>query len=214
MKKKEMIELDIVSMHEDGFGLTADGTNAVYGSLPGESVVAAPFARKRKMLFSRVDSIAHPSEFRVEPRCSAAAYCGGCSYQHVAHDAQLRFKQEQLQETFEQCPPENWLAPLNGDSYHYRSKARLGVKFVDKKGRVLVGFREKKKPYIAEIDDCHVLREPVSKLLAPLSRLIEKLSIVRSVPQIEVAIGDAETALVFRHMEALSREDERLITQF
>lgn len=214
MKKKDSIELDVVSMHEDGFGLTSDGRNAVYGSLPGETVVSAPFARKKKMLFSRVESIAHPSEFRVEPRCSAAAYCGGCSYQHVAHDAQLQFKQEQLQVTFEPCPPESWLAPLRGDSFHYRSKARLGVKFVDKKGRVLVGFREKKKPYIAEIDDCHVLKEPVSTLLAPLSLMIEKLSIVKSVPQIEVAIGDTETALVFRHLEALSQEDEQLLTQF
>jgi 23S rRNA (uracil1939-C5)-methyltransferase len=214
MKKNERIELDIVSMHEDGFGLTADRKHGVYGSLPGESVVSAPITRKRKMLFSRVESIVHPSEFRVEARCSAADFCGGCSYQHVAHDAQLRFKQEQLQEEFELCQPDNWLPPLSGDPFHYRSKARLGVKFVDKKGRVLVGFREKKKPYIAEIDDCHVLREPVATLLAPLSRLIEKLSIVRSLPQIEVAIGDTETALVFRNLEALSGEDEQLLCQF
>ncbi len=209
-----MIELDIVSMHEDGYGLSVDGKHAVYGSLPGESVMAKPFARKRKILFSRVESISQPSEFRVEPECSAAGYCGGCSYQHVSHDCQISFKQDQLRREFEPCPPENWLEPLSGDSFHYRSKARLGVKFVDKKGRVLVGFREKKKPYIAEIDHCHVLREPVSTMLQPLSRMIEKLSIVRSVPQIEVAIGDTETALVFRHLEEFNVEDEKLLRNF
>ena len=77
-----------------------------------------------------------------------------------------------------------------------------------------MGFREKKKPYIAEIDVCHVLREPVSSLLESLSRMIEKLSIVRSVPQIEFAMGDTEAALVFRHMEELSIEDKALLKKF
>ena len=121
MKKKELLELDIVSMHEDGYGLTADGKDAVYGSLPGESVISAPFARKRKVLFSRVTSVSQPSKFRVEPGCSAAGYCGGCSFQHVEHSAQIEFKQQQLRNEFEQCPPENWLPPLSGDPYHYRA---------------------------------------------------------------------------------------------
>jgi 23S rRNA (uracil1939-C5)-methyltransferase len=224
MKKKELLELDIVSMHEDGYGLTADAKNAVYGSLPGESVVSAPFARKKKILFSRVESVVQRSELRVEPDCSAASYCGGCSFQHVAHSAQIEFKQEQLRTEFElsfsreglpeEGSPDKWLVPLTGDPYHYRAKARLGVKFVDKKGRVLVGFREKKKPFIAEIDICHVLREPVSSLLETLGRMIEKLSVVRSVPQIEFAMGDTEAALVFRHLEELSSEDKDLLKNF
>ena len=110
--------------------------------------------------------------------------------------------------------PEEWLDPLSENVFNYRSKARLGVKFVDKKDRVLVGFREKMKPYIADIDTCQVLREPVATLMGPLAELIGKLSNPRSLPQIEVAIGDADTALIFRHLEPLNECELELFRVF
>lgn len=203
LKKKEALKIDIVSMHDDGYGLSADGRHGVFGSLPGETVMSRPITRRRKRLFSRAEVIDIPAENRVEPRCSAAGYCGGCSLQHMSCESQLNFKQERLRREFALTMPEEWLTPLSENVFNYRSKARLGVKFVDKKDRVLVGFREKMKPYIADIDTCHVLREPVATLMGPLAELIGKLNNPRTVPQIEVAIGDTETALIFRHLEPL-----------
>jgi 23S rRNA (uracil1939-C5)-methyltransferase len=106
------------------------------------------------------------------------------------------------------------LPPLVDQSYNYRAKARLGVKYVDKKGRVLVGFREKMKPFIAEIDACPVLREPVAQLIEPLAKLIERLSSPKSIPQIEVAMGDSDCALIFRHLEELSDQDRVQFCEF
>jgi len=214
LKKKGPVKIDIVSLHDDGYGLSADGKHGVFGSLPGETVISRPITRRRKRLFSRADVVDIPAANRVEPRCSAAGYCGGCSLQHMSPKSQLDFKQDQLRREFAFAMPDEWLIPLSESNFNYRSKARLGVKFVDKKGRVLVGFREKMKPYIADIDICHVLREPVATLIGPLSELIGKLSNPRSIPQIEVAIGETDTALIFRHLEPLDEDELDLFRAF
>ena len=92
MKKNEPLKIDIVSLHDDGYGLSGDGKHGVFGSLPGETVIARPITRRRKKLFSRADVIDNPAGNRVEPRCSAAGYCGGCSLQHMSTESQLDFK--------------------------------------------------------------------------------------------------------------------------
>jgi 23S rRNA (uracil1939-C5)-methyltransferase len=101
--------------------------------------------------------------------------------------------------------------PLTGPHWGYRHKARLGVKYVPKKGRVLVGFRERSSPFIADLEFCPVLHPKVGECLRELSELIGSLSIKDKLPQIEVAVGDERTALVFRILENASTDDlERL----
>lgn len=138
--------------------------------------------------------------------CGAADRCGGCAFQHLDREHQLAGKSANLAECLSPVEPGSWLPPLAGAAFNYRSKARLGVKFVEKKGRVLVGFREKQKPFIAETTGCPVLVTPVSHLLNPLAALVGSLSVPRSIPQIEVAGGD-ETTLIFRHLEPLTPGD-------
>ncbi|MFT4676344.1 MAG: 23S rRNA (uracil1939-C5)-methyltransferase [Candidatus Azotimanducaceae bacterium] len=192
----------------------ADSRLLVYGSLPGEQMTVMPFTRKQRKTFARPIEIATPSENRVTPPCAVADLCGGCSLQHMDPVAQVSFKQTQVQLEFADNQPLIWYPPLLGDVEHYRAKARLGVKFVDKKDKVLVGFREKLKPYIVETDRCHVLKAPVGDLLAELAILIEGLSVAREIPQIEVAMGDDITALVFRHLAPLTTEDEIALMSF
>ncbi len=70
-------------------------------------------------------------------------------------------KTELLRGHLHPIEPVEWLTPIVASKYHYRGKARLGVKLVEKKNRVLVGFREKHKPYITDIDQCPVLIKPI-----------------------------------------------------
>ncbi len=214
MKSKEALRIEIVSLHDDGYGLSVDGKHGVFGSLPGETVLSLPITRRRKRLLCRAIEVEVAAEDRVEPRCQAANYCGGCSLQHMSQQSQIAFKQEQLLREFAFCQPQEWLPPIFENPFNYRSKARLGVKFVDKKNRLLVGFREKMKPYIADVEVCPILREPVAELLQPLSDLIGKLDDPRSTPQIEVAIGEPETALIFRHLEPLDEDELELFRTF
>jgi 23S rRNA (uracil1939-C5)-methyltransferase len=214
MKANDPIEVTVETVADDGCAYTADGSYAVFGALPGEKVVAVPVARKRKRLYLRSTEVLTSSCHRVTPMCTAASFCGGCSFQHASHAYQLELKQAQVQQELGEIAPIEWLEPISAAPYGYRTKARLGVKYVDKKGRVLVGFREKMKPYIADVENCPVLVDSVSSLIEPLVELISGLSEPRTIPQIEVACGDSDVALIFRHMTAMSEKDMQKLQSF
>lgn len=214
MKVDSLDNVLIEGLTEDGCGLSADGKLLVYGALPGETVAVQPITRKKKRTYCRATSVRAPSPQRVEPHCSAATVCGGCCFQHLHHEQQIALKTNLLRDRLGRNQPEEWLPALTAAEYQYRSKARLGVRFVEKKNRVLVGFREKHKPYIADVESCPVLRAPVDELIEPLSKLVTGLSNPRGIPQIEVAAGDDSVALVFRHLDSLTEDDHELLKRF
>ncbi len=214
IKNFDPVEIETLGLHTEGYGTTLDEKVVVLGALSEETVIAEPYAKKRRKHIYKTINVVRSNADRVEPECAAADKCGGCSLQHFDPVAQIGFKHKHLVSLLDETMPNGWLQPLEGPVSAYRSKARLGVKFVEKKGKVLVGFREKMKPYIAEITSCGVLRASVGERIDALAKLVEQLSVCRSLPQIEVAVGDTETALVFRHLEALVDDDLALFKRF
>jgi 23S rRNA (uracil1939-C5)-methyltransferase len=209
----------IVDLAHDGRGIARlDGkTVFVADALPGESVLLRRVARHRNFDEAVLENVVEPSPARVTPRCRHFGTCGGCSLQHLAPEAQLEFKQRQLLENLARIGhvvPETVLEPLAGPSWHYRRRARLGVKRVTRKGRVLVGFRERATPYVADLAECPVLEPPVDRLLEPLARLVDTLSIAARVPQIEVAVAPPETALVLRVLDPPTAPDRDRLAEF
>lgn len=202
----------IDSFAHDGRGVAHVDGKAVFieGALPGEEVVFTYTALRRDYAEGRVEQIVTASPDRAEPRCSRYAVCGGCRLQHLTLGKQIAAKQDQLLEQLRRIgkvEPESVLVPLTGEVWGYRRKARLGVKYVAKKGKVLVGFREKASNLLAEIDACPVLHPSVGERIADIARLIEGLSLRDRIPQIEVAVGDETTALVFRALADPSEQD-------
>ena len=214
IKNFDPIEIETLDLHTEGYGTTDDERIVVLGALSEEVVIAEPYVQKRRKKIYKTISVIRSNADRVDPECIAADTCGGCSLQHLDPVAQISFKHNYLVSLLGETAPESWLEPLKGPVSAYRSKARLGVKFVEKKGKVLVGFREKMKPYISEIETCSVLRRSVGEIIDALAKLVEQLSVCRALPQIEVAVGDNETALVFRHLEAFVDEDLALFQRF
>ena len=209
---QEPIQVQIESLNHDGRGVThVDGkATFVDGALPGEEVVMRYARTFRRYDEGQAEEILIPSPDRVEPRCSAYAICGGCSLQHLDEKAQIRHKQTVLIENLQHIghvKPEEILPPLTGPHWGYRRKARLGVRNVPKKGRVLVGFRERYSSFIADIESCPVLHPSVGERLSALSELIGGLDAASQIPQIEVAISDDEVCLVVRHLQPLSQVD-------
>ncbi len=208
----------IDSLSHDGRGVAHIDGKAVFihGALPGEEV-SFLYTRKRGSFDEgRVQTVLNPSPDRVEPGCPHFKICGGCALQHQAPSAQIAAKQQVLLDAFERIgkvAPALALEPLtSGDLWGYRKKARLGVKFVPKKGKVLVGFRERGSSFLADIDRCPVLDPQVGDLLTPLSKMIAELSVKERIPQIEVAIGDRDCVLIFRLLDPPSEADrERLL---
>ena len=207
-------KLDIVSTNIDGCGYTADGKTGAIGALEGEQILGTFLSkRKEKKVFS-IKEVIKTSPERVEPLCSVANVCGGCSFQHANPDYQLKLKEEYLSSLMGQLQPNRWAKPINVNSYFYRTRARLGVKYVEKKERVLIGFREKFKSYITDMVCCPIMIERASEVLAPLSKTLQDLSIRKSLPQIEVIAGDSRIGLIFRHLEPLTESDEKALTSF
>jgi 23S rRNA (uracil1939-C5)-methyltransferase len=212
-------EADVMDLDHDGRGVARVDGKAVFieGALPGERVRFRTLKRRRQFDDAQLLEIVQRSPDRVTPRCPHFGVCGGCSLQHLAPAAQLAAKQRQLQDTLERIgrvTPARILAPVRGPEWAYRRRARLGVKYVHKKGRVLAGFREREKPYLADIRRCEVLQAGLAELPAQLAALAESLSIKEQLPQVEVAVGDRHTALVLRVMQEPSAEDLDKIGRF
>jgi 23S rRNA (uracil1939-C5)-methyltransferase len=210
--------VDIEAMSHEGRGIAhIDGkTVFVFGALEGEEVRIQIRKTSRNYDEAITLEVIQPSELRITPKCEAFEVCGGCSLQHMDNDEQVAFKQRSLLEMMSHAgiEIEQVISPLRSQPWGYRRKARLGVKFVRKKGRVLVGFRERNTPYLADMSRCEVLIPQVGGRLQDLSELIASLDARETIPQIEVASDDSNVALVFRHLKPLSKNDNEKLTDF
>ena len=213
----EPVRAHIDDLSHDGKGVAhIDGkTVFIEGALKGEEVDFIYVEKKRNYDVGVAHTIHRAVPERVEPKCAVFGICGGCAMQHMAPEMQILAKQEVLLENLERIgkvTPAQVLPPLTGPHWGYRRKARLGVRYVEKKGRVLIGFREKRKPYICEMARCEVLHPSVGECLLELSELIGSLEARDRIAQIEVAVDDTQTALVLRNLSPLQKVDrERLI---
>ena len=215
----EPITVTIESLSHEGRGIAHINGKAVFvdTALPGEEVRIRFTRGHARYSEARVVEIIRPSPERITARCLHFTLCGGCSLQHVDQEFQIAHKQQTLLEQLQHIggiAPEEILPPLTGPLWGYRRRARLAVKYVDGKQKVLVGFREKSSPFIAEINRCETLHPAVGLILEDLRQLIGGLSIMRQVPQIEAAVADNATALVFRHLAEPSTSDLARLRDF
>jgi 23S rRNA (uracil1939-C5)-methyltransferase len=201
----------VASLTHDGEGVVREGKTAfVAGALPGERIRFRRTRSHRQHDEAELLEVLEPSASRVAPRCAHFGVCGGCALQHLSAEAQLEAKQTELRDNLERMgkvSPRQWLAPLRGPAWNYRRRARLGSKFVIKKDRVVVGFRERLAPYVAELQRCEVLAAPLGEMIAPLAAMLNGLSIRHRIPQIEAAVADNVVALVLRVLESPSVDD-------
>ncbi len=213
------IELRIDDLAHDGRGVGRRDGKAwfVAGGLPGERVRARRTAGHRQFDEAQAIEVIEPSPARVAPACPHFGVCGGCTLQHLAPGAQIEAKQRSLLENLDRIGrvvPARLLEPLQGSAWGYRRRGRLSAKWVEKKGRVLVGFRETNGRYVAELSRCPVLHPAIGEHIEPLAQLVESLDARREVPQIEFAVGDAQGALVFRHLVELGAADRARLAAF
>lgn len=214
--KAKKYELEIKSLSHEGRGIAhfEGKTIFVSGALVGERVIANRVFSRAKFEEADVEQILSVSDKRISPKCSVFGICGGCSFQHLSSSEQIIAKESWLKDVLfaqTKTQPKKWIEPLKGDAWGYRRKARLGVRFVAKKDKVLVGFREKKSAFIANMDRCEVLHPLIGENLDFLASCIEKLSIKSQIPQIELAVAEDNTILILRHLEPFCAKDEQIL---
>ena len=209
----------VESLDHEARGITRQDGKTIFvdGALPGELVEYASFRKKKSYELAHLVAVLKPSTARVEPRCPHFGVCGGCAMQHMEPSAQVAAKQRVLEDSLwhiGRVRPETLLPPIQGAPWGYRHRARLGVRKVEAKGGMLIGFHEKRSSYISDIRSCAILPDHVSQLLMPLRELIGAMSLADRIPQVEVAVGEHCTALVLRILQPLATRDEALLRAF
>jgi 23S rRNA (uracil1939-C5)-methyltransferase len=207
----EWLTVESLDLEAQGVAHNAEGKVVfIDGALPGERVRVT--VQRRKNNWEQATAVAwqRESSQRVRPQCPHFGHCGGCKMQHLHVAAQVATKQRALEDALwhlGKVKAERLLRPIEGPAWGYRYRARLSVRYVAKKGKVLVGFHERKSSFVADMERCEVLPPHLSALLLPLRELIGAMQQRDRLPQIEVAVGDTVTALVLRHLEPLSDPD-------
>ncbi|WP_150465068.1 23S rRNA (uracil(1939)-C(5))-methyltransferase RlmD [Francisella sp. SYW-2] len=216
-----VFEAEIIAFSHDGRGIAkVNGkTTFIPFTLAGEVVKFEYTFTKAKFDEAKVVEYIKKSSNRVNPPCKYFEICGGCSLQHMSTDAQIEHKQQtllnQLKYIGQGVEPLSILEPLRtAKTEGYRNKARLGVRYVNKKGKILVGFRERNGRFLADIDKCIVLNPLVGEKLTEIASFIETLSIYQHIAQLEIAIDDARPALIVRHLEPFVNEDLEKLKAF
>lgn len=211
-----------LNLDAQGVARQADGKVVfIDGALPTEWISAKMQRSKKQWGTGVMTALHHTSSQRVRPACPyfglQSPACGGCKMQHLHPRAQVAIKQRVLEDNFRhlaKCSPQQVLRPIYGPDWAYRWRARLSVRYVIKKDAVLIGFRERKSRYVADMHSCAILPAHVSQLLIPLRALIMRLNAREACPQIEVACGENVIALVLRHLEPLSSADIQHLHDF
>jgi 23S rRNA (uracil1939-C5)-methyltransferase len=209
------LHVDALDIEAQGIARKPDGKVVfIEGALPFELVTANVHRKKNNWEAASLVAVHRESAQRVRPGCPHfglhAGACGGCKMQHLHAAAQVAIKQRVLEDNLwhlGKVKPETLLRPIEGPAWGYRYRARLSVRYVHKKGEVLIGFHERKSRYVADIRTCPVLPPHISAMLLPLRALIYSMDARETCPQIELAAGDAVTALVLRHLAPLSDSD-------
>ena len=208
---EEWLDVESLDLEAQGVAHNLEGKVVfIEDALPGEQVQVKVNRRKNNWEQATMTALRRESSQRVVPRCPHFGTCGGCKMQHFHVGAQVATKQRALEDGLwhlGKVKAERVLRPIEGPAWGYRYRARLSVRFVAKKDKVLIGFHERKSSFVADMDSCEVLPPHVSALLVPLRELIAGMERRDRLPQIELAIGDTVTALVLRHMEPLSEAD-------
>ncbi|MDQ5880486.1 MAG: rRNA (uracil1939-C5)-methyltransferase [Pseudomonadota bacterium] len=209
----------IESLDHEARGITRHEGKTIFieGALPGEEVEYSSFRKKPTYEIAQATRILRASSSRVTPACPNFGTCGGCSMQHADHAAQVAAKQRVLEDSLwhiGRVTPEQLYSPIYGEPWGYRHRARIGARLVAKKGGVLIGFHERKSSFIADMKECLNLPAHVSALLLPLRTLVGALSIAQRLPQIEISVGEDCTVLVFRILDPLNTNDEKLLREF
>ena len=98
----------------------------VKGAVPGDQVRIKLTKRKKSFAEAVISELIRPSGSRVQPVCPHFGVCGGCTFQHVAHDSQLEFKRQMIADVFERIGGLSRIdIPLpvsSGSVFRYRNK--------------------------------------------------------------------------------------------
>lgn len=97
-EKKQLQNIEIFDIAEEGKGVGRHEELVLFieKAIPGDVVDVELQRKKKNFAEGRVTNINQASPYRIEPFCPHFGVCGGCKWQHMSYDAQLKFKQQSV----------------------------------------------------------------------------------------------------------------------
>jgi len=183
LTKNQEIELDILTLGSEGEGIgkTDDGmTVFVADALPGDKVLAHIVKVKKTYAYAIIAKVLAPSSFRVTPKCSVAAKCGGCNLQHLDYKKQLEFKARKVRDCIERIggiknPPMEEIVGAD-DAFYYRNKAQFPVGR-SKDGKAVIGFYRKHSHDVVANTNCGIQAKINEKIMNAVEKFLNEYKI-------------------------------------
>src|SRR5277367_5471508 len=183
------MEITIEKLIYGGEGLAHHDGSTVFVPfvLPAERVAAAPVEQKKKFIRARMERVLEPSPDRAAARCPHFGVCGGCDYQHISYDAQLKFKTEILRETLRRIGRVDWPGEITthpSPPWAYRNRAQWKVRPLeaaseregesvegpDGKVKLGIGYFKANTTALCAVETCEIVSPLLLKTLLGLRK--------------------------------------------
>ncbi|HKW87250.1 MAG TPA: 23S rRNA (uracil(1939)-C(5))-methyltransferase RlmD [Candidatus Acidoferrales bacterium] len=173
--------------------------------LPGEEVEATVKERSKKFSRCRLENVLTRSAERIEPDCPHFGVCGGCHYQHIPHELQLRFKEQILRETLRRLGRLDWSAPITihaSPPFGYRNRAQWRVRPIESRSQrpsrsetsnhsLGIGYFQSSSTIFCPVESCGVLSPRIASVFEALKQMIADRALPEEIQEIE-ALADSD----------------------
>ncbi|HET9179424.1 MAG TPA: class I SAM-dependent RNA methyltransferase [Terriglobia bacterium] len=177
----------------EALGHAEGRTVLVPRALPGERLEVETVRVAKGVIHARPLRILESAAERVSPPCPYFGRCGGCHYQHLAVEHQVRWKSEIVRETLKRIGKITWDGDIivhQAGPWNYRNQAQLKVG-ENESGEVEVGFFEGESHRLVPIDECLILSPRLNQVLGQLRRP-EWATRLRGCREVELQVNDQD----------------------
>ena len=212
------MEVKIEKLVYGGDGLAHHDGQTVFVPLvlPGELVSIAPAERKKKFVRGRLERVVEAAPERVPAPCQYFGRCGGCHYQHIPYDAQIRYKTEILRETLGRIGRVRWDGPIETHAsppFGYRNRTQWKIRTAqeDSAAAAGIGYFEASSTRLCAVDECAILSPRLGETLAKLRSLVAAGKTLSGIDEIEAFVDAADDKVLLNlSSERLSGSPEAI----
>lgn len=215
---KKHQQIDVVRLDHQGSGIAYQNKKPVFidGALPNETVVFQLLESKSKYARGQLIKVLKSSSERVTPFCPHYELCGGCQLQHLEHQAQVKYKQQTLQQLMAKFGGQSLALsnPIISADQHYRRRARFSLIWNKSKQQLMMGFRQKQSKEIVSVDQCPVLDQQLNGVLQAIKPVLMNLSKPDVLGHLELIKADNGLIVLLRNIKPLPDKDKNALIDF
>lgn len=165
------IEIEKLSFGGDGIGRHEGLVYFVPFSAPGDRLRIRVLEKKKNFARAEIVEILNPGSSRIQPPCPVFGRCGGCTWQHVSYEEQLRQKQQIVEEQLRRFLPKGLrIEPIVPSPMPFRYRNRIQLKYDGQK----LGFFERQSHNVIDISDCPITEEVLAQEILPLKADLQR----------------------------------------